>query len=97
MQGRYDRGSAGLDELLAAYRDVAVAARDSGLRGERRRRELVAYRDAMVKMRQLAQIQLDKFGTTSANAAGAEGHLAEAEYWLAEVDAEDPPRPGSSR
>lgn len=79
-------GLASRDELFAAYRQVAFAARDSALRDETVRKTLLEYRD------QAKQVLEDERALVAAPTSKgqfsvdeAEAALAEAEYWLAEV------------
>jgi hypothetical protein len=83
---QYDKGAASLSELLVAYRDVAFAARDSGLRGDALRRPLQDYRDAMLKMRDYMRGRYQSGAVTQADLDRVESSVAEAEFWLAEAN-----------
>jgi len=81
----FDHGSATVDELFAACRDVAFAARDSGLRGGALRDVLQEYRDAVVALKDLTRERAAK-GVVGEDAVNrVESQLAEAEFWLAEA------------
>jgi len=83
----YDRGQCSNTELLAAYREVAFAARDSGLRGDEALRALEVYRDAAVSMRDRARAGYPG-QVSDADVDRAEAALLEAEYWLQESAAQ---------
>lgn len=88
LRARYEHGTATSAELLAAYRDLAVAARDSGLRGEALRGPLAEYRDAMVQARDLIRSRVAAAMESEDATTHVEFQLAEAEYWLAEAKAQ---------
>jgi hypothetical protein len=83
---QFEAGKLTLVELVAAYREVAFAARDSGLRGEPLRRALVEYRGLLDQLRD-AQRELTRArGWTDPRSVDAlEYASAEADYWLAEA------------
>jgi hypothetical protein len=81
----YDKGAVGLTDLLAAYRDVAFAARDSGLRGDVLRKALQDYRDAMVALREHTHVLYKAGAVNDADVDHVDAAVAEAEYWLAEA------------
>jgi hypothetical protein len=87
LGAQYQSGLVSMSELLAAYRDVAFAARDSGLRGEELRRALEDYRDGAARSRDLARSRVSAGQETADAVMHAEASLAEAEFWLAEVRA----------
>jgi hypothetical protein len=89
----YRQGLATATELLLAYREVAVAARD-GLVGDKLRKELATYRDAMVQLQGTitSRVQLGSAGPKEAE--HAREALAEAEYWLEEASEEGEASPG---
>ncbi len=85
LRESFAKGSTTLDELFAASRDVAFAARDSGLRGGPLRDVLKDYRDAVAALKELTKERLAK-GTVSEEAMGrVEALEAEAEFWLADA------------
>jgi hypothetical protein len=85
MRDSFARGSTTLDELFAASRDVAFAARDSGLRGAPLRDVLKDYRDAVAALKELTKERLAK-GAVNEEAMGrVEALEAEAEFWLADA------------
>jgi hypothetical protein len=86
LRAAFEHGSATLDDLFDACRDVAFAARDSGLHGETLRRILTEYRDAAVSLRDLTRERLAKGAVNEAAMTRVESLVAEAEYWLAEAN-----------
>jgi hypothetical protein len=85
MRASFEHGSASLDELFDACRDVAFAARDSGISGEKLRRILAEYRDAAVALRDLTRERLAKGAVNEVTAGRFDALVAEAEFWLAEA------------
>jgi hypothetical protein len=85
LRASFGKGGATLDELFAACRDVAFAARDSGLRGEPLRDVLKDYRDAVVALKQLTRERLAKGAVTDEAMSRVEALEAEAGYWLEEA------------
>ncbi|MGH7293883.1 MAG: hypothetical protein ACRELB_03065 [Polyangiaceae bacterium] len=85
MRAAFEHGSATLDELFAALRDVAFAARDSGLHGETLRSILTEYRDAVLALQGLTRERMQKGAVGPEALSRVESLLAEAEYWLAEA------------
>jgi len=85
LRDSFAKGSTTLDELFAASRDVAFAARDSGLRGAPLRDVLKEYRDAVAALKELTKERLAK-GAVGDEAMGrVEALEAEAEFWLADA------------
>jgi hypothetical protein len=85
LRASFEHGTTTLDELFAACRDVAFAARDSGLHGERLRHVLTEYRDAVVALKELTRERLAK-GSVGEDAVNrVDSLVAEAEYWLGEA------------
>jgi hypothetical protein len=85
LRESFAKGSTTLDELFAASRDVAFAARDSGLHGAPLRDVLKDYRDAVAALKELTKERLAK-GAVSEEAMGrVEALEAEAEFWLADA------------
>ena len=80
----FEHGTTGLDDLFAALRDVAFAARDSGFHGEALRTILTEYRDAVVALQALTQERVEKGAVTQEAMSRVEALVAEAQYWLAE-------------
>lgn len=85
MREGFTRGTVGLDALFAACRDVAFAARDSGLHGEPLKRILTEYRDAVVAMKELTRDRLAKGAVGEEAMKRVEALVAEAEFWLAQA------------
>ncbi len=82
LREAFGKGSATLDELFAACRDVAFAARDSGLRGAPLHDVLKDYRDAVVALKELTRERLAKGSVNDEAMTRVEALEAEAEYWL---------------
>ncbi|HEY8088964.1 MAG TPA: hypothetical protein VIF09_13990 [Polyangiaceae bacterium] len=80
----FEHGTTGLDDLFAALRDVAFAARDSGFHGEALRSILTEYRDAVVALQALTHERVEKGAVTQEAMSRVEALVAEAQYWLAE-------------
>jgi hypothetical protein len=87
VQREYERGMKSASELIAAYRDVAVAARESGLRGEALRSALTEYRDALARMRDHVKTRVAAGAESEEALMHVEIELAEAEFWLVEAKA----------
>jgi hypothetical protein len=85
LRAGFEHGTTGLDALVAACRDVALAARDSGMRGETLRSILREYRDAMIAMRDLTRERESKGAVGEDAMSRVETLLAEAEFWLEEA------------
>ena len=81
----FGKGLATLDELFSACRDVAFAARDSGLRGAKLRDVLTDYRDAVVALKDLTRERMAKGAVGEEGMTRVEALEAEAEYWLEEA------------
>ncbi len=90
----YRQGLATPAELLLAYREVAVAARDSGLVGEKLRRELAVYRDEMVELERMIEGRAQVGGAGPQEVEHAREALAEADYWLEEANERSEASPG---
>ena len=86
LRAEYAHGSRPLSEVLAAYREIAFAARDSGLRGEALRRPLQEYRDSLDQQRELTKLRLAKGAATDADMVQLDYAIAESDYWLAEAN-----------
>jgi hypothetical protein len=86
MRAGFDKGTVGLDALFAACRDVAFAARDSGMRGAVLRKILLEYRDAVIAMKDLTRDRVAKGAASDEALARVESLLAEAEFWLQEAN-----------
>jgi hypothetical protein len=84
LREAFGKGLATLDELFAACRDVAFAARDSGLRGAPLHDVLKEYRDAVVALKQLTRERMAKGAVGDEGMTRVEALEAEAEYWLEE-------------
>lgn len=87
LSAQYQRGMGSMRDVLAAYRDMAFAARDSGLRGDALRRPLEEYRDATIRLRDLARDRATMGSVPEVDVYAAEASIAEAEYWLVEAKA----------
>jgi len=85
MRDSFAKGSTTLDELFAASRDVAFAARDSGLRGAPLRDVLKDYRDAVAALKELTKERLAKGAVDEEAMTRVEALEAEAEFWLADA------------
>ncbi len=84
LRESFGKGGATLDELFAACRDVAFAARDSGLRGPPLHDVLKEYRDAVDALKQLTRERMAKGSVNDEAMTRVEALEAEAEYWLEE-------------
>jgi hypothetical protein len=82
---QYNSGHISMTDFLAATREVAFAARDSGLSGDALIKPLTEYRDSMKKSLQLTQMKYDHGAAAQSDLDAAQYALAEAEYWLAEA------------
>jgi hypothetical protein len=85
LRASFAHGAATLDELFAGFRDVAFAARDSGMRGEALRHVLTDYRDGVKSLRELTKERVAKGAATEEALSRVDALVAEAEYWLAEA------------
>ena len=85
LRESFAHGSTSLDELFAASRDVAFAARDSGLSGAPLRDVLKDYRDAVTALKELTKERLAKGAVSDEAMSQVEALEAEAEYWLADA------------
>ncbi len=82
LRASFDRGVTTLDDLIAGSRDVAFAARDSGIHGEALRGVLQEYRDAVVAMKDLTRERAAKGAVGEDAVTRIDALVAEAEYWL---------------
>jgi hypothetical protein len=85
LRASFSKGTATLDELFAACRDVAFAARDSGLRGAPLRDVLKDYRDAVIALKELTRERMAKGAVDEQAMSRVDALAAEAEYWLEEA------------
>jgi len=85
LRGSFDQGKATLDEVFAAFRDFALAARDSGLEGAGLRDVLTEYRDGVTALRDLTRERLSKGAVAEEALLRVESLVAEAELWLEEA------------
>ena len=86
LRASFDRGTTTIDELFAACRDVAFAARDSGLRGDALRDVLREYRDAVVALKDLTRERASKGAVGEEAVNRVDSIVAEAEFWLEEAN-----------
>lgn len=86
LRGAFDRGAVTIDELFDAFRDVALAARDSGLHGPSLRDVLKEYRDGMVSLKALTSERAAKGAVGPEAMSRVESLVAEAEFWLEEAN-----------
>jgi hypothetical protein len=85
LRASFDRGASTIDELFAACRDVAFAARDSGLHGGALREVLKEYRDGVVALRDLTRERASKGAVGEDAVTRVESIVAEADFWLEEA------------
>ena len=85
LRASFDHGATTIDELFAACRDVAFAARDSGLHGGALREVLKEYRDGVVALRDLTRERASKGAVSEDAVSRVESIVAEAEFWLEEA------------
>jgi len=85
LRASFGRGTTTIDELFAASRDVAFAARDSGMHGQALRDTLKDYRDAVTALKELTKERLAKGAVNEEALSRVEALEAEAEYWLEEA------------
>jgi hypothetical protein len=85
LRASFDKGKTSIDELFAACRDVAFAARDSGVHGGALRDILREYRDGVVALRDLTRERAAKGAVGEDEVSRIEGIVAEAEFWLEEA------------
>ena len=86
LRASFDRGATTIDEVFAACRDVAFAARDSGLHGGALRDVLKDYRDAVLALRDLTRERAAKGAVGEDAVSRVEAIVAEAEFWLEEAN-----------
>jgi hypothetical protein len=82
LRSSFDRGVTTLEELIAGSREVAFAARDSGLRGDALLGVLKEYRDAVVALRDLTHERAAKGAVGEDAVTRIDALAAEAEFWL---------------
>jgi hypothetical protein len=85
LRASFDHGATTIDELFAACRDVAFAARDSGLHGGALRDVLKEYRDGVLALRDLTRERASKGAVGEDAVSRVESIVAEAEFWLEEA------------
>ncbi len=85
QRASFDAGKATLDELFAACRDVAFAARDSGMHGEALRQVLDEYLGAVTALRDLMRERAARSAGSADATRRIDGLVAEAEYWVEEA------------
>jgi hypothetical protein len=86
LRASFDAGKTTIDDLFAAFRDVAFAARDSGLHGGPLRIILKEYRDGVVALRDLTRERASKGAVGEDAVSRVESIVAEAEFWLEEAN-----------
>jgi hypothetical protein len=86
LRASFDAGKTTIDELFAACRDVAFAARDSGLHGSPLRDILKDYRDGVLALRDLTRERATRGAVGEDAVSRVESIVAEAEFWLAEAN-----------
>ena len=86
LRTSFHRGSTTIEELFAGCRDVAFAARDSGMHGEALRGVLTEYRDAVIALRDLMRERATKGSVSDETMSRVDALVAEAEYWLEEAN-----------
>jgi hypothetical protein len=79
------RGAISPAEFLAAFRGVAFAARESGLRGEALRSALTEYRDHAKEALESQRQRVATGAQTGDSLNQMKEGVLEAEYWLAEA------------
>jgi hypothetical protein len=85
LRASFDKGKATLDEVFAAFRDFALASRDSGLDGVALRDVLKEYRDGVVALKDLTSERLSKGAVGEDAMMRVESLVAEAEFLLEEA------------
>jgi hypothetical protein len=75
-------GAVSMSVVADAYRDLAVVARDSGLRGEALRQPLPEYRDALEKLRETARRNQQNGMANHLDLLRVDGQVADADFWL---------------
>jgi hypothetical protein len=86
LRASFNRGAVSINDVFAACRDVAFAARDSGLHGEPLRGVLREYRDAVIALRDLTRERMAQGAVGEADLSRVESLVAEAEFWLEEAN-----------
>jgi len=86
LRASFNRGAVSINDVFAACRDVAFAARDSGLHGEPLRGVLREYRDAVIALRDLTRERMAQGAVGEADLGRVESLVAEAEFWLEEAN-----------
>ena len=82
----YKLGQTSLSELTAAYREIAFAARDSGLRGEPLRQALDEYRKILAQLSETTHKEHDQGRVGPLEVEAVDARTAEADYWAAEAE-----------
>jgi hypothetical protein len=85
LRASFDSGKATLDEVFAAFREFALAARDSGLGGGTLRDILKEYRDGVLALKDVTRERMSKGAVGEDTFVRVESLVAEAEYWLEEA------------
>jgi hypothetical protein len=85
LRASFDSGKATLDDVFAAFREFALAARDSGLGGGALRDILKEYRDGVVALKDVTRERMSKGAVGEETFVRVESLVAEAEYWLEEA------------
>ena len=86
LRASFDAGKTTIEELVAGSRDVAFAARDSGMRGQALLRVLTEYRDAVSAVRDLMRERASKGLAVDDDALSrVESQVAEAQFWVEEA------------
>jgi hypothetical protein len=83
----FAKGAVTFDTLFTACRDVAYAARDSGMHGEALRDVLTEYRGAVVALKELTKERYAKGAVDDDAVAKVDALEAEANFWLEEANA----------
>jgi hypothetical protein len=84
LRASFDRGKTTLDDVFVAFRDFALAARDSGLDQGALRDVLREYRDAVLALKDVTRERMSKGAIGEEAMIRVESLVAEAEYWLEE-------------
>jgi hypothetical protein len=86
LRASFNQGRTSIDDLFAACRDVAFAARDSGIHGGALRDILRDYRDGVLALRDLTRERAAKGAVGEEAVSRVEAIVAEAEFWLEEAN-----------
>jgi hypothetical protein len=85
LRAGWDKGATTMQELFTGCRDVAFAARDSGLRGQALRDVLEQYVGAVTALRDVLRERVANGGLNSTEVTRVDELVAEAEFWLEEA------------